>query len=294
MIKVVYSEKQVASGASAISPSAIKPKLFAEYLKKSELNNDIEFIEPFPLIKEDFYRCHSRNYVDGIFEGRIPNGFGNYSADVIDSLPYTSGAMYTAAEHALSSKSPVCALVSGFHHAGYNGYQGLGYFCTFNGLMATVMKLQLKNQDERVMIVDCDAHWGNGTDDIIDKLGFDGGFDPRCPHFTFGKYYTQPSQRSEYLNAFDSVRLYAEKHKPTLILYQSGADVHVDDPIPGGMLTEDEMMERDRRMFKIAKDLDIPIAWNLAGGYQRDLDGGCSYVLHLHLNTFKVVKEVYG
>lgn len=53
-------------------------------------------------------------------------------------------------------------------------------------------------------------------------------------------------------------------------------------------------MERDRRMFCIAKDLNIPIAWNLAGGYQIDADGSFRKVIDLHMNTFLAAKEVYG
>jgi hypothetical protein len=31
----------------------------------------------------------------------------------------------------------------------------------------------------------------------------------------------------------------------------------------------------------------------LAGGYQKDKDGGCSYVLKLHMNTFDACRKVY-
>jgi hypothetical protein len=53
------------------------------------------------------------------------------------------------------------------------------------------------------------------------------------------------------------------------------------------------MYERDVRMFSIAKELGIPIAWTLAGGYQRDKDGGCGTVLKLHANTFDACLKVY-
>ncbi len=67
----------------------------------------------------------------------------------------------------------------------------------------------------------------------------------------------------------------------------------MDDPF-GGLLTEEQMYERDVRMFTIAKELNIPITWTLAGGYQKDKDGGCSYVLKLHMNTFDACRKVYG
>jgi uncharacterized Fe-S radical SAM superfamily protein PflX len=53
------------------------------------------------------------------------------------------------------------------------------------------------------------------------------------------------------------------------------------------------MIERDRKMFTIAKELRIPLAWNLAGGYQVEENGSIQKVIDLHLNTFKVCQEVY-
>ena len=47
-------------------------------------------------------------------------------------------------------------------------------------------------------------------------------------------------------------------------------------------------------MFTIAKELKIPLAWNLAGGYQIEKDGSIDKVIEIHLNTFKAANEVYG
>ena len=65
-----------------------------------------------------------------------------------------------------------------------------------------------------------------------------------------------------------------------VVLYQAGADPHVNDPL-GGQLTSKEMAMRDAAVFS-----NLPnVVWNLAGGYQRDENGGISYVLHLHTMT---------
>ena len=65
-----------------------------------------------------------------------------------------------------------------------------------------------------------------------------------------------------------------------LLLYQAGADPHVDDPL-GGWLTTQQLRERDRGVFQTARSLGVPIAWNLAGGYQANL----RKVLDIHDNT---------
>ena len=73
-----------------------------------------------------------------------------------------------------------------------------------------------------------------------------------------------------------------------LILYQAGADVHVDDPL-GGVLTTEQMILRDRIVFEAARLHSIPLAWNLAGGYQDPIE--C--VLALHLNTMRACVDAY-
>lgn len=288
-IKVVYNPKVVAESGSKVSPSSIKPKYLAEYLRNDHNYSQlVEFVEPEPVSVKDILRCHDEEYVGDILSLRKPNGFGTRSQSVVDSLPWTNGAMYTAAKLAYQTKEPTCAIVAGFHHAGYKGFENLGYFCTFNGLMIAATKLVEEDNCKRVSIVDCDMHWGNGTDDILEHIN-----KGQYINISFGKYFGTYDTAENYLLYFASVRQQLQAFKPDLIIYQSGADVHIDDPF-GGLLTEGQMYERDIRMFTIAKELGIPITWTLAGGYQKDKDGGCSYVIKLHANTFNACLAVYG
>lgn len=292
-MKVFYSEKQVVDqgtqGFGGIkSPSARKPKDVAEALRSFP---NIEFVEPQPLTIDDLKLAHDPNYVDGIMNLTEQNGFGNISQAVNDSLLYTNGAMYEAAK-AATVESPTCALVSGFHHAGYDRWKGLGYFCTFNGLIISAMKL-LQEGRSKIAVIDCDMHFGNGTEDILDCRPY---LRNSISHTTFGLLCHNPKHANMYLSLLElQGRLYQHlsSFKPDLIIYQAGADVHVEDPY-GGILTTEEMFERDIRFFRMAKDLDIPVAWNLAGGYQIDPDGSIQKVIDLHLNTFRAKELVYG
>lgn len=288
-MKVFFGDKQnvkrFEQGLPFESPSARKPQELAELLKQYD---GIEFIEPQPLSIDDFKLCHDPAYVDGVMSLQLENGFGSRSQAICDSLPYTNGAMYDAAL-AATIDTPTCALVSGFHHAGYHGWAKLGYYCTFNGLMITACKLL--SQYNRVAIIDADMHWGNGTDSILSKQPND-----RIYHFSFGRYYTEPKFAWRYLDKLGSnggIERDLTEFKPSVILYQAGADVHVDDPF-GGVLTTEEMYLRDYLMFSIAKRLQVPIVWNLAGGYQVGSDGSIDKVLELHLNTFKACQHAYS
>ena len=98
----------------------------------------IDLHRPQPVAIEDFYRAHDRTYVDDVLARRTSNGFGNRSASVAASLPWTSGSMLSAARHALVSGGVACAPCSGFHHAHWDAVAG---FCTFNGLMVTCPRM---------------------------------------------------------------------------------------------------------------------------------------------------------
>lgn len=292
-MKVFYSPKQVADQgeqnlAGIIkSPSAMKPKQIAEVIASLSY---IELIEPNPVTIDDLKLAHNAQYVDDVMNLIVENGFGCKSKEVNDSLLYTNGAQYDAAK-AASPDSPTCALVSGFHHAGFNGWRGLGYFCTFNGLVITAQKL-IADGMKRVAIIDCDMHWGNGTDDILFRMQ---DLNQKIIHTTFGKIYHSPKDADPYLHDLElcgAIHRELETLKPDVILYQAGADVHINDPY-GGIFTTEQILQRDRMMFKIAKTLKVPITWNLAGGYQVEKDGSIDKVIEIHLNTFKACQEVY-
>ena len=287
-IPVIYGNNQVVQERQLFghyeSPSARKPKELAEKLRSFDW---IEFFDPKPLTINDLKLAHNSDYVDGIMNLQIRNGFGNKSKEIADSLLYTNGAMYDAAVKA-TSILPCAALVSGFHHAGWDGWENFGYFCTFNGLMITAAKL-IQESNYKVAILDADMHWGNGTDHILFELP---ELRKNVYHFSFGEHFVQRMDHLEYLNHINRIQEELKDFNPNVILYQAGADPHVDDPY-GGVLTTEEMLERDKRVFSVAKNLNVPLAWNLAGGYQIDKDGNIDKILELHTNTFKACREIY-
>ena len=293
-MKVVYGEKQIADPGlqtehEVPSPSAKKPKEVAEALRNEP---DVEFILPEPVTIEDLKRCHDPEYVDGVMSLKVKNGFGTISQSVVDSLPYTNGAQYLAAKLA-KPDSPTCALVSGFHHAGYHGWENLGWFCTFNGLMVAAAKLIEEDHKSKILILDCDQHWGNGTDDILKEVP---ELAEKVTNISFGHYFWSPHYARFYLEWLEPdgrISSIVKQIRPDVIIYQAGADVHINDPY-GGVLTTEEMYERDVRVFSLAKELGVPITWNLAGGYQISEDGKIDKVIELHLNTFKACRKVYG
>lgn len=273
-MKVFFSPEMVADSGS-YSPSAGKPAKAVRAWLDAGFPLDIH--APHPVSTEQLYRVHERKRVDGVLNGKLANGFGNRSPEVARSLRHTSGAMVAAARAAVAGKTFACAPVSGFHHAGWNYGSG---FCTFNGLMVAAMDLLDSGKARKVGILDCDQHYGDGTEDILDVIR-----DPRVVHYTAGADYHRASQAKGFLVNLPSLiaDLYGDCD---VLLYQAGADPHIDDPL-GGWLTTEELRLRDRGVFCSCRAFGIPVAWNLAGGYQRDAEGGIGPVLAIHVNTMR-------
>lgn len=254
-MKVFYRPEQVATSYQP-SPSALKPRLVvADWLADPNINAEICSFEPAST--KTLCLAHDPAFVRGIFSGRCQNGFGNTNADVALSLPFTNGSIVAAAEHAVLHREAVCSPTSGFHHAEYATAMG---YCTFNGLMVAALALKHAGLVDHVAIIDCDAHYGNGTDQIIQQLNINW-----IEHHTLGKHFSRSDDAEG--GRFEAWLNRAIDHSRDcdLVIYQAGADPHVDDPL-GGILTTVQMSWRDRTVFEQLGHL--PLVWNLAGGYQ--------------------------
>jgi len=278
MIKVFFNPLQTAARNESFSPSATKPTLVAEaFSKLPGVSIEGSFL---PVTEEMFSKVHDSAYVKGVLNCLQPNGFGNTLPEVARSLPWTSGSMLAAAVHAIENRTAACSLTSGFHHAGYSSGHG---FCTFNGLMVTAVEL-LNLGYKKIGILDLDAHLGDGTLDIIKTLKLE----KKIVHYTFGAEFRAFKTESLWLESLPQI-LIDDFSEVDIILYQAGADPHEKDPL-GGYLSTQAMAERDAIVFQQCLELGIPVAWNLAGGYQKPIEK----VIELHVNTLKACLAVFG
>ena len=281
-LTVVFGPELVAPAEGSFSPSAGKPaQVVADW---AAAGLPLRVVAPEPVSLDVLALAHERAYVEDVLAGRRPNGFGNRSALIAASLPYTTGAMLTAARLAIREGGAVCAPVSGFHHAGWESAYG---YCTFNGLVVTARALLAEGMARRVLILDCGQHYGDGTDEILAHLAVGDA----VAHFTAGEGFDHPAQVGEFFKRLDNV--FNEHADVDVVLYQAGADPHVRDPL-GGWLTTEQLRRRDAFVFEQASARGIPIVWNLAGGYQRDAAGGIEPVLEIHRNTAREHQRVFG
>ena len=271
------------------SPSSAKPEAVMASWRALGIPLDVRSFQP--LSRAALSAVHSPAYVDAVLDLETENGFGNRDARVARSLPYTSGSFVAAALHALEHGGAAVSPTSGFHHAGHADGGG---FCTFNGLAAAASGA-LARGCSKVGILDCDAHYGNGTQDILEVTGME----DRVLHYTHGSphYRGGPEKAGDFLAHLPRLLSQWKDEGVALVFYQAGADPHVDDPVGCRFLTTEELHQRDVAVFNACARLGLPVAWNLAGGYQENgslpWPASIRKVLDIHDNTLRACAAAF-
>lgn len=232
---------------------------------------------PHALNATDLLSIHSSEYIAEACDGRT-----GYTKELAIWALWSCATHLKAAEVALDERAIVCAPVSGFHHAGFDFG---GSYCIFNGLMHTLYTLN-KRIDRKALILDCDAHYGNGTDHIIEK----------APKFwDFVDHVTDGDEHNLRVDFFDKLRDFTDRIRAGrygIVLYQAGADAWISDPYQAGYLTKPQLMKRDREVFDACVASETPCVWNFAGGYAGSVTAG----LHAeteHQATCAVVNQIF-
>jgi histone deacetylase 11 len=169
-------------------------------------------------------------------------------------------------------------LSGGYHHA--KADKGSG-FCVFADVPIAIRALWKEHPDLKVLIVDLDAHQGNGNSTIL-------GNDPRVAIFDMyngeifpgdieaqaGVKYKVPLQSHTGTLAYlDSLKQRLpqaiEEHAPGLIVYNAGTDVFVGDPLGNLSITEQGIIDRDNYVMSTAFAKKTPILMVLSGGYTK-------------------------
>jgi histone deacetylase 11 len=205
--------------------------------------------------------------------------FGLIDRRILDPMRWATGGTVAAAQAALTGVD-AGNLSGGYHHASRNAAEG---FCIYNDVGIAVQDLrarQLLGDDERVLIVDVDAHHGNGSaqvflrDERVEILDiYNGDIYPNSPstkrRVDIGIPLASGTSGSEYLarltEGLDRLR-----GGPRLAFVVAGTDVLASDPLGALGLTIEQCAERDRRVLARLKALAVPAVFLAGGGYGKD------------------------
>ncbi len=274
MIRMTWNHRIAADNLK--DPNGVPWSLQKPSLVLREVADFVDLLQAPPADEEELVRAHSLAYVNGIFAGRKLNGFGNTERYIADQARGAVGCMIEACRLALDKTGPVLAPVSGFHHAHYDRSSG---YCTFNGLLVAIAVIRLTQALPRVLIIDGDAHFGDGTADIMNRLGTRG-----IANLTHGRNFFNNLTPENWERALSA----ALNQEWDLVIYQAGADAFKEDSYGSGYLSEDDWDRRDELVFKACAERRIPCAFNLAGGYNGQK------TIQLHARTARTANNVYA
>lgn len=283
-----YDSRMTVPVSAGSTPSHMKPAQLHETLMDTDL--PIVWQPVTPVAWDDLEAIHEAWYVAAVRTGEpesvAEEASVTWTPELAESLLWETGSMVNASLAALETGCAV-SLSSGFHHAHYDRS---GTFCLINGLVLAALRVIEAVPGVPVLILDCDYHYGNGTDDILGRFIERPDVDIR--HESLGRRYKKPHQADEYVAEMAKITKRITAGEYGFVIYQAGMDVLVGDPL-GGLLSYRQTYERDRAVFEACHESNTPIAWNLAGGYKKDDDGTIAPVLEGHVNTCIAAVDVF-
>ncbi|HLJ49951.1 MAG TPA: histone deacetylase [Bryobacteraceae bacterium] len=294
--KLVYHAGYDLNLGAHVFPSK-KYHLIHDHLLKDGTAEKSDFVEPEPATDDDILLVHGHGWVERLKTGtlsvrelmtlEIP-----YSEKTVHAFWLAAGGTILAARNALRDRIGF-NIGGGFHHAFPDHGEG---FCAIHDVAVAIRKLQKEGLIERVMVVDCDCHHGNGTAAIFarDRTVFTlsmhqfNNYPDDKPPSTIDIHLRDETGDEEYVSRLRQALNVAMDFKPGLLVYIAGADPYVDDQLGGLGLTIEGLQERDRVVFEAAVTRGIPAVVTLAGGYAHHVTD----TVEIHCNTVREARNV--
>ena len=293
----VWSEKYTVDMGDHIFPVTKYQRLRDAAIAQGILWEE-DFVEPKPASHECLLRVHRTDYLRRLErlaltpEGMV-NGENPVSSEILYAATLCCGGTYDACRTALVHRFGM-NLGGGFHHAFPDHEEG---FCLLNDVAVAIKALQAKGSVQRVMVVDCDVHQGNGTAKIFegdqDVYTFSIHDEYNYPvkersDWDIGLIHLERIDDGKYLDALEILPTLLDRFNPELVLYLAGADPYEGDVLGGFLLTKEGLKIRDEYVLGSVWERGIPAAVVLSGGYAESMED----TVEIHLNTVRVVKKL--
>ena len=275
---------------------------FSDLFKELNRNGLIDFAKiliPKKASTKDLTLVHDEKYIkkilDGSLEASEERRLGlKWSPELSNrSFLAVNGTLLTA--KIAIEDGIACHIDGGTHHSHYNF--GSGY-CVFNDLAYSSTYLISQGLVKRILILDCDVHQGDGTARILEKndkvftcsIHCKNNFPARKAKSDLDVELEDNLDSGQYLEILKKTLFESTKNfKPDLVLYDAGVDVHVNDELGKLQVDDSGLLERDETVLKYFKNLSIPIATVIGGGYSKD---NCELAKR-HSTIFKAAKNIF-
>ena len=284
-------------------------EVFPRFLKQNlPANGNYRVIEADPATDQDLQLICQQEYIDfshayykaANLSLTYPGEFPRFQSP--DNRPHGQpGKIEEAARLIIGQAKAACDLIQdgetkkaisiggGMHHAKPNYGEG---FCIYNDVAFAARYLQHKYKLDRILILDTDAHAGNGTAEYFNGdpaiLLIDLHQDPRTLYpgtgftdqigsgdgqgFTINVPLPVYSGYESYKRVFEEIiQPVAEEFNPQIIIRNGGSDPHISDGLTSlGLQVRGFKMigEKVREMSRLCDDREIDL---IGSGYNREV-----------------------
>lgn len=245
-----------------------------------------DFVRPGRVSRRDLLKLHTPEYLRSlgrtealarILEVPIVRRLPGWAIDwrVLRPMRYATGGTLLACRQALEHGVAI-NLGGGYHHAAAGWGGG---FCVYADAPLAAKVLHEEGRAGKVMVVDLDAHQGNGTAAVFQDWPWATIFDlyerDTFPARKEPEDYPLPVRSGltgvEYLGIVEEALPVAlDAVRPDLLIYNAGSDPSTEDPLAGFRLTMSDLAERDLIVVTMARERGIPVAMLLSGGYSAE------------------------
>ena len=289
--------------------SALRLKSIVRHLEKRGLLCQLLHIKPRPAPRRWIAKVHTPQYIQYVQEAYhrgkrfIHSRDVPISADSFEVARLAAGGVLQAIDAVMAGKvnNAFCAIRPPGHHAFRDRASG---FCIFNNVAIGARYIQKKHHLQRVLIVDWDVHYGDGTQDIF----YD---DPTVLFFSVHQFPLFPgsgteeetgkgkgegytinvplppgSGDKEFVAALREIlKPRALEFDPDFVLISARFDAHKDDPLGGTKVTAQGFAEMTRIVKEIAKrSSNGRLVSVLEGGYNLE---GMADSIAAHISVLK-------
>ena len=250
--------------------------------------------DPPAATDEELLLVHTAGYVERFNTGRLDPAEVRriglpWSQELVERSRRAVGGTIAAARHALTH-GVAMNLAGGTHHAFADHGEG---FCVYNDIAVAIRVLQRDGLIARATVIDLDVHQGNGThailgaDERVFTFSMHGG-----RNFPFHKVsgsldmeLADGTNDDEYLSKLAAVLPgILSRSAPDIVFYIAGADPHEGDALGRLSLTLSGLARRDAYVLFQCREVGIPIAITIGGGYGRRIED----TVAIHAETARI------
>jgi acetoin utilization deacetylase AcuC-like enzyme len=296
-MKVYYSDNLLVPLPDGHRFPMPKYKLLHDRVVKANIPS-LEMCASSPAEEPQVLFVHSIEYYQKVIHGYLTEkemrriGFP-WSPELVNRSLHSIGGTIDACRSALQ-EGISANLAGGTHHAFPDHGEG---YCVFNDVAIASRTMQNESRVNRVLILDCDVHQGNGTAAIFSA-------DPSV--FTFSVHgqknfpfhkessdldiaLSDDSGDETYLEAIhagipEAVRL----AHADLVIYIAGADPYIGDRLGRMAMTKAGLADRDGWVLRYCREQDLPVSIVMGGGYARQIED----VVDINFQTLRIAAEL--